>query len=270
MNISGNELRHFPSLTDLSDSEREEVATILDPMRYRKGAQVVREGGEGESACLLYQGSVTVTKRLEDGRTVRLAELSPGALFGQTGLLDDQVRTANVNANEEVVILHLPKVAFDWALNRQLPWAVAIQRLVATHLVRQLRSALDRLEDLALSEHPEDAALGRTKDSIQQPQALDVDLSAARRRKKQKAADESIKWAKGDQGDGTEAKPLNLPPVPGPELDPETTLLSLLAATEASLANAGVETDGVKWVMDEDQRRTVEARLAGSPGGGDL
>ena len=180
---------------------------------------------------MLSEGTVEVIKNLPDGRRVKLATLPAGTLFGQAGLVPDQVRTADVRAEGDVTILSLSRDTLNWALDRREEWAVAIQAIVAVNLVQQLRSALSRLGDLAGAEDITAEITGTKHADARKAVSLDADFSGARKMARQ-----------------------------GAVAAPDAALLEMLRATEASLASAGFDTNDVEFVFDEDMIRTAEAR----------
>jgi len=248
--VSVEQLRAFKELAGLDDHSLAVMAPVLELVTYRGGAQICREGDEGDGCFFLLHGECTVSKNLPDGRRVRLATLPAGTLFGQSGLIPGQLRTADVKSEGEVVIATLGRRTLSWALGQGIDWAVAVQAIVAIALVRQLRSALDRLGELAANEDAGDAAEGRTRASIARPTGFDVDFSRRKTATKIPAVPESSE---------SDYKPL--PPIPEGGDDVQTgQLLALLAETEASLAGQGVDLDNVEFVFDEDMQRTADAR----------
>lgn len=261
-------LRAFEPLRAMSPPDLLQMAAHLDRTLFRAGAQICREGDEGDGCYLLASGSVSVTKNLPDGRRVHLATLPQGTLFGQSGLVPGQRRTADVRAETNVEVLSLSRRRLEWGLRQREPWAGVVQETVAVALVRQLRSALDRMEALAADENAGDAAVGRSRKSIPTPTA--VDFRMARRPPPQPAPAaaaaapastpaERPAPAQVASVDETDSEDLLLP---GGQ-DPASTqgLLALLAETEAAIADLGFDPeDGVSFVMDEDQRRTADAR----------
>ena len=257
MAVEANLLSTFQSLNDWSERDRKMMAAQLVAERFRTGAQICREGDDGECCWFLVDGRIGVTKVLPDGRKVKLAELPAGTHFGQSGLIPGQKRTAEVRAETDVLILKLPRSGLEWSLKRGDAWASRLQIAVAVDLVRQLRSALSRLSDLATAEDPSLAAEGRTKASIPQAQSLDVALSPRQR---------PVAAPSGPTGATryTEPEPVESGFAPRPS-GGMGDLLQMLQETEASLASSGMSLEAVEFVYDEDQRRTGEARAAKGP-----
>ncbi len=246
MAVDPSVLEQFAALEPLGESERLSMAPLLTSTRYRAGSQICREGDEGDSCFLLSEGSVEVIKNLPDGRRVKLATLPAGTLFGQAGLVPGQVRTADVRAEGNVTILSLSQATLNWALDRGEGWAVAIQAIVAVNLVQQLRSALNRLGELASAEDITAEVTGTKRADARKAVSLNADFSDARKKARQ-AAD-----AADDGGfDFSDDEPITAP---------AAGLFEMLRATEASLASAGFDADNVEFVFDEDMLRTAEAR----------
>ena len=239
------------------------MAPVLDGSQFRAGALVCREGDEGDCCYFLLAGRVAVSKVLPDGRRVRLAVLDESTLFGQGGLVPGQLRTADVKAETEVVIATLSRRSLQWALKQTQDWAVAVQAIVAINLVRQLRSALDRLEVLAAAEDPSLEIEGRKRSEIQAPQSLDVNFGRARRQAKLRKMETGTQPAVAPtDADGYTP----LPPVPTASEEEEMRtrdLLGLLASSESSLAQAGLDLENIEFVFDDDQQRTADARAPG-------
>lgn len=263
MKIDPTALAGFDALSSLDESDIAMMAPVLDGSQFRAGALVCREGDDGDCCYFLLAGRVAVSKVLPDGRRVRLAVLEESTLFGQAGLVPNQRRTADVKADTEVVIATLSRRSLEWALHQKQDWAVAVQAIVAINLVRQLRSALDRLEDLAAAENPSAEIEGRKRSDIQAPQSLDVNFGRARRQAKlRKLETGSQPPVQTTDEDGYRP----LPPVPTGSEEQEMrtqSLLGLLASSEASLAQQGLDLQNIEFVFDEDQQRTADARSPG-------
>ncbi len=244
MAIDPQILQTFEALAPLGEDGRARMAPLLKSTKYRTGAQIVREGDEGDACFLLVEGQVTVIKNLPDGRKVRLATLPAGTLFGQAGLVPGQRRTADVRAEGNVTVLSLERPTLDWAVGRGEGWAVAMQALVAVGLVRQLRSALDRLGQLAAAEDVSAEITGRKRSEIKGPQGLNASFDGARARAR----------------DTSEQAGLIEEDEPAASRGAMGGLLELLRSTEEALASAGFDAEAVEFVFDDDQMRTADSR----------
>lgn len=69
--------------------------------RFSADEIVFEEGASGDDAFIIERGSVEVSV-LRNGKTIRLAVLGPGEIFGEMSLIDDRPRTATVRAITEI------------------------------------------------------------------------------------------------------------------------------------------------------------------------
>jgi len=88
---------------------RADVEAALDAYpfateRNAAGARIVVEGQPGDCAYILVSGSCVAYKTGEGGARVVLRRLTPGAVFGETAVLSGGIRTATVEAEDDVVV----------------------------------------------------------------------------------------------------------------------------------------------------------------------
>ena len=134
-------LRRVPLFSELDDPELERIAQVAIPRRFPDDTRVFHEGDPGDACFIVRTGSCRVTREHPDGRAITLANLGPGAIFGELAMLDGEARSASVDATEDTDLLALP--ASDMrALIRENP-GMAEKLVVA--LTRRLREANERI-----------------------------------------------------------------------------------------------------------------------------
>jgi CRP/FNR family transcriptional regulator, cyclic AMP receptor protein len=134
-------LRRVPLFSELSDPELERIAQVAIPRSFPNDTRVFHEGDPGDACFIVRSGSCRVTREHPDGRAITLANLGPGAIFGELAMLDGEARSASVEATEDTDLLALP--ASDMrALIREHP-GMAEKLVVA--LTRRLREANERI-----------------------------------------------------------------------------------------------------------------------------
>ena len=123
------------------DRCKERIAQVAIPRSYPNDTRVFHEGDPGDACFIVRTGSCRVTREHPDGRAITLANLGPGAIFGELAMLDGEARSASVEATEDTDLLALP--ASDMrALIREHP-EMAEKLVVA--LTRRLREANERI-----------------------------------------------------------------------------------------------------------------------------
>src|SRR5687768_3588031 len=79
--------------------------------RYESGDVILREGDPGETAYIIDQGQVEVTKQLDD-RAVHLAYIGAGDVFGEMSMIDDRPRSATITAVEPTMVREIHRESF--------------------------------------------------------------------------------------------------------------------------------------------------------------
>ncbi len=133
----------FERLDVLSDFTPEELGTVramLQRRTYARGELVFREGDSSAELFIIAHGSASVRIRLNADHETRLITFSPGTLFGEIALLDQEVRSASVLADEDLVCYVLSRADF-LVLSTQHPF-IAIKLLA--NLARELSGRLRR------------------------------------------------------------------------------------------------------------------------------
>jgi len=132
---------HFDVLAGMAPAELATMKALLDRRIYPRGEVVFREGDEGRELFMIAKGSASVRIRLPgDNRNVRLVTFAPGTVFGELALLDQEARSATVEADEDLVCYTLSHVRFA-GLAMEHP-AIAIKLLA--NLGRELSARLRR------------------------------------------------------------------------------------------------------------------------------
>jgi CRP-like cAMP-binding protein len=125
----------------MDDTELAVIRAALVRRVYSKGEVVFREGEAGQELYIIAKGSASVRLRLAGtDRTTRLITFAPGTVFGELALLDQEARSATVEADEELVCYVLAHATFI-TLTQANP-SIAIKLL--TNLGRELSSRLRR------------------------------------------------------------------------------------------------------------------------------
>jgi CRP/FNR family transcriptional regulator, cyclic AMP receptor protein len=100
--LDATQLKRIPLFADASDEELAKVATFAQSKEVPEGEVVVEEGGFSRELLAIEDGTVEVTREGE-----HVADLGPGELFGEAGMLDDEMRSATVTAKSRLKLISL-------------------------------------------------------------------------------------------------------------------------------------------------------------------
>jgi len=120
---------------------------ILERRFVPQGHVIIREGEEALNAYIIQSGSVKIYRDKGD-KTVDLARLGVGDIFGETALLFEEPRTANVQALEDCNLIIITRQIMDEKLKDCDPTLRAIvkmmkDRLKSSNNVRVEKAATD-------------------------------------------------------------------------------------------------------------------------------
>ncbi|HKH23344.1 MAG TPA: cyclic nucleotide-binding domain-containing protein [Solirubrobacterales bacterium] len=96
------QLKRIPLFSDASDEELRRVALFAESREVPEGETVIEEGAYSRELLAIEDGTAEVTR---DGE--HIAELGPGDIFGEAGMLDDQMRSATVTAKTRLRLISL-------------------------------------------------------------------------------------------------------------------------------------------------------------------
>jgi CRP-like cAMP-binding protein len=97
-------LDHIDRFSDLSDKEVAKIAAAGTYVTVPADWALMGEGTASDKAYLLISGEVSVRK---DGKEV--AQLGPGDIFGEMGIIKHKLRTATVVSLSRLEALHFTK-----------------------------------------------------------------------------------------------------------------------------------------------------------------
>jgi CRP/FNR family cyclic AMP-dependent transcriptional regulator len=95
-------LRRVSLFSELSAEELEKIARVAVPRSYLAGAIILREGDPGDTCYILRAGGARVVRQHADGRAITLTNLGPGEIFGELAMFGGEVRSATVEAVDDV------------------------------------------------------------------------------------------------------------------------------------------------------------------------
>ena len=126
----------------LSEPEIEVIKGRLRRQTYAKGDSVFREGDPGQQLFVIAKGEASVRIQPPGSqRNIRLVTFAAGTVFGEVALLDTEVRSASVEADEDLVCYVLEHEVFqDLALSHPRI-AIALLRNLGRELSNRLRRA---------------------------------------------------------------------------------------------------------------------------------
>ena len=100
---------------------------------YEKGATIFFEGDPGDAMFIVESGSIGIVKAVE-GESIRLATLGDGELFGEMAIIDGANRMASAVAEEDSVLLRIPRQTLEAKIAAYDPFLQALIKIFINNL----------------------------------------------------------------------------------------------------------------------------------------
>ncbi|WP_319239770.1 cyclic nucleotide-binding domain-containing protein [uncultured Propionivibrio sp.] len=139
-------LRAVPLFSGVPDEQLELVARVAVRRKFPKHRTVVFAGDKTSALYVIVSGSAKVLSRDSEGREVILAFLSQGECFGEMGLIDGELRSADVVVVDSCELLEISRDDLVKAFKQSSDLSLNIMK----SLVTRLRQANWKIEGLAL------------------------------------------------------------------------------------------------------------------------
>jgi len=114
--------------------------------RYEAGEVIIRENDIGETAYVISQGRVEVTKE-SAGQKIHLAYLGAGETFGEMSMIDEKPRSAAVTALTETLVTEIRRDDFFNSFQTEPKMALKLLKV----LFERLREADAKISELQTS-----------------------------------------------------------------------------------------------------------------------
>ncbi len=105
----------------------EEVLATTCLRTFDSGQRVFEEGDRGASLFIILEGEARASTKQGD-RTIRLADMGPGELFGEVAVLSGNPRAATVTALSRITAIELGKIQVDDIASRYPQVRAVLQR----------------------------------------------------------------------------------------------------------------------------------------------
>jgi CRP/FNR family transcriptional regulator, cyclic AMP receptor protein len=116
--VDVSQLKRIPLFQEVPDEKLRQVSTFAVSEEHPEGSVVVKEGGYSNHFYAIEDGTAKVER---DGQ--KLADLGPGDVFGEQGLLEKQERSATVTATSPLKVIKIEHWELD-RMKRSMPEVV--------------------------------------------------------------------------------------------------------------------------------------------------
>jgi CRP/FNR family transcriptional regulator, cyclic AMP receptor protein len=134
-------LGRVPVFETLAPPDLERVAQVAVPRRFAAHQVIFREGDASDTCYVVESGHARAVREHGDGRSIALAHFGPGDIFGELAMFDDELRSATIEAIEDITAIAI--LGSD--MRRLLREHADITYKLVISLGRRLRETNERL-----------------------------------------------------------------------------------------------------------------------------
>jgi CRP/FNR family transcriptional regulator len=134
-------LGQVPVFETLAGPDLERVAQVAVPRSFHAHQVIFRKGDASDTCYVVESGHARAMREHADGRSIALAHFGPGDIFGELAMFDDELRSATVEALDDVEAIAI--LGAD--MRRLLREHADISYKLVIALGRRLRETNERL-----------------------------------------------------------------------------------------------------------------------------
>jgi CRP-like cAMP-binding protein len=121
----------------MSDADRPASSSRISEAKrqhYNEGQHIFREGEIGDSAFIVFDGTIAIYRLAEEGKQL-LATLNKGAMFGEMALIDDDTRMASAKAVDGAAeLLVVSRAMFQKKMDGLDPFTRGLIKILADNV----------------------------------------------------------------------------------------------------------------------------------------
>ncbi len=145
-------------LSGLNDGQLGVLAGLVKVANYEDGHIFIEEGQSGDTAFLLIEGEVSVTRtKGTESRVKEINRMGPKEIFGVISLIDSKERTATCRARGKVKVAELSRDTFESLREQSSDIARHIQRIISRQISRDHKFFSNEIRDVIFSGNISDA-----------------------------------------------------------------------------------------------------------------
>jgi CRP/FNR family transcriptional regulator, cyclic AMP receptor protein len=130
----------------LTHSQLRKVAAICQPETVASGALIFQEGQPAQSMYVLVSGKVRISRKVPGMGEEALAIIDAGQYFGEMGVVEESVRSADAYAHEPSTLWRIERGQFDQLLFTDKDLAYGVLWTLVRTLSGRLRETNEKMK----------------------------------------------------------------------------------------------------------------------------
>jgi len=126
LSLDVSQLKRVPLFADVPDESLRKIAPFTAIDEFAAGTVVIKEGGYANDFYVIDEGTAEVERGGE-----KIADLGKGDVFGEQGLLENEMRSATVTATSTLRVIKIER------------WELARMRKAMPEVIEELRRTVE-------------------------------------------------------------------------------------------------------------------------------
>ncbi len=115
-------------------AELQALEQVSREVNFAAGAPIFKEGDPGDGVYVVKSGLVQISAALENGERHIFSQVSPGDIFGEMAVLDNQPRSACASAENQTTVYFVPRQALVHLLHRSPQLSILLMQEISGRL----------------------------------------------------------------------------------------------------------------------------------------
>lgn len=146
--VTKEDLKKIPLFSELSDTEREELASVTEKKKLLPDIPIFSETDPGGKLFIVYKGEVKISRVIREHEEQTLTRLKDGDFFGGVSFIDGSEHSASAVCTTDSVILTIDKNDFDKISEKNPMMGLKILRLLIRSICSYLRKMNQKFYDM--------------------------------------------------------------------------------------------------------------------------
>ena len=138
-------IRSSPLFFGLADSSLDILLPLFGEKSFKAGDCVVSEGSPGNTLYFVRSGTLSLTRKVDDSKSMEVASLGSGDVFGEMALLTDTPRSVTVTATEKTTMLVLTRESLEELRDKDFKVFADVVNFMSNVVCRRLTEVTEEL-----------------------------------------------------------------------------------------------------------------------------
>jgi len=127
-------IKSLPLFANFTDKEITFLAKNVEKKEYAPYDLIIKQEDYATAAYFILEGTIKVYRNQKDGKVVNLSILGPGEIIGELSLIDNQPRSASVEAIQKTTVLEIKKSDFNHFLKKHPKASIELLKVITKRL----------------------------------------------------------------------------------------------------------------------------------------